>query len=455
MGTNHDQRGVLFSESPFRFFAFAPTAQAALATMEVLTVQPPQPPEGESPHPPLPLTNPNPNPNLQPEPAPQEKWIAALRLERLDQIRAEAGRLRRHHGELSTARDGTLSRLERELDLAEDGYRSEYARHAGRIDGLAALYQDTVLAMERDFSRRVAELAGAHAAEGADMEGRHGSAVLEARDRIDALRVREARREARDGLVRREEAGEGLARAAEEAGTVRSALEARALDLEDLLGRAREDHARGCEDREAEYRALRAEGGRMRLEGESLASRIDRLRRGGRRFEGAGLRNAARVEEERRSLSEGRAAALERYRSAQGSLDRGREGRRDRIVSLAGRAREIGEAMRKKHALALRILKLAEAAARLEEERGGGTGPPPRPLPGAAAGPVDLVEAANERCASTMLDLREQDGMLRDLRRENAALKARLGCLRDGTALGDGAVLGGNPLLVVNGRLVG
>jgi len=381
----------------------------------------------------------------------EEHWRNVLRREKLESFQNELSSLQSCHEEEVLRIDAVHSRAEKGFYSAEEQYRSAYVLHLQRIDELTELYKEGLLHMERDFADKLDFLRHDYSSEMEAMTEQHEHKKQRLLNQISELSATEEKLRLRDERTRHQAMEEVKGRNLEEVNNLRFVLDGK---IEDLGGR--------CEAEELEYLSkndhkavdvadLSAKDSRMKREIEDLVRRVDKLQGAFTRVKAASRRNQQQRAEKNLVLTEKKSTALEQYQCIKGKMDHNRESQYSNIVRLTERAKLSKGDLQNKHDLAERILKLLHVAGTMEADEGdvkdeGGKG--------SDSVHVDLVDEANKKLSKALIGLEVQDKQLRVARKENLALRVMLKNFEDGTSLNDDVIRNGNPLFIVNGRLV-
>ena len=381
----------------------------------------------------------------------EEQWRTVLRQEKLESLRKELRLLQDYHEQDLAHKDTTLARLESEFGTAEDQYRSAHAVHVQRLRQLVDLYEERLLSMEADFQGKLEHLQQEHTSEREAIVAQHAGNRQVLLGQIEALKTQEKERQVQDERARHQAIEEVKGRAAEDINNLQFILEGKREDLEEQFEAAEIDYLQNNDHKATDYQDLCAEESKMKHEIDDLVRRIDRLQGAAKRVNAASRRNYQQRSEKSNMLTDKKCAALEQYQSTKGKMDHTRESQYRRIAALTAQAKEYKEDLQIKYYLAERILKLIAATTKLESsmEMQGQDGI------GGENEDLDLGQIVQNRYTRAVQLMGDQEERLREAKKTNKDLKAKLKRFEDGTSLNDDVLRanGGNPLFVINGRL--
>ena len=397
----------------------------------------------------------------------EEQWRTVLRQEKLESLRKELRLLQDYHEQDLAHKHATLERLESEFGTAEDQYRSAHAVHVQRLRQLVDLYEERLLSMEADFQGKLEHLQQEYTSEREAIVAQHDGNRQVLLGQIEALKTQEKGRQVQDERARHQAIEEVKGRAAEDINNLQFILEGKREDLEEQFEAVEIDYLQNNDHKATDYQDLCAEESKMKHEIDDLVRRIDRLQGAAKRVNAASRRNYQQRSEKSNMLTYKKCAALEQYQSTKGKMDHTRESQYRRIAALTAQAKEYKEDLQIKYDLAERILKLIAATTKLEMSMdmqgqdgidGGACATRGNTENEPESGEnedLDLSQIVQNRYSRAVQLMGDQEERLREAKKTNKDLKAKLKRFEDGTSLNDDVLRanGGNPLFVINGRL--
>ena len=297
------------------------------------------------------------------------QWRKILRLEKLEGLRNEVKVLAERNKQELDQKERIIKLLHEGFNHSEDQFRTSVGAHLQSIDSLIDLHDHQLLGMEENFKRRLHSFHREYDPERELIIRQHEYEKQKILDRIVAMESEELRRKAEDRCNTQQMIEEIKNRNLEEINGLRFALDTKIEDLEEQFDALHGEYLQKNDHRSGDCESLTAKDTDMQKEIDQAQRKIEQLQCSMRRVKAASRQNSMKRNENNRQLLGRKNKIMEKYQFTKGKFSQFRDAQHKKLAELTKCANSSRSVLETKYELAERILKLAAAGKRLENDR--------------------------------------------------------------------------------------